>query len=342
MRIAFFIPSLLRCAPNIVAADIIKGLTDSHEVSLFYFDNLKSNDLIKFDCKVEKIDFFEKIDFSQFDIVHSMGFRPDLFLCLNKFKISSSKCKMVTTCHSDYDKDLYDIHGLKGFLLAVFWWLLGFTFDARVFINSHQIRRLSFFKLLKYNYIINNGFEPKDIKYQNNDKRFDNAVLFCGKIRKIKGIDILLDAILLMEDVELHIAGSGNGKFYEDFLRKLKSLNTQRIKFLGHVKNMDDIYNKYKILVVPSRSEGFGFVVLEGVSNSLKVICNDIPPFRELFSEIGVEFYKKNSPEDLSKKIDYFLKQEIKNTNPEDLKIFSKEKMVKNYIKVYSDLLSKK
>jgi glycosyltransferase involved in cell wall biosynthesis len=77
---------------------------------------------------------------------------------------------------------------------------------------------------------------------------------------------------------------------------------------MGHTNNIRFIYGRYRILVVPSISEGFGLVILEAIFNGLFVICNDIPSLRSLYDRSPVIFFSYNDPHDLQLKITETLK----------------------------------
>ena len=103
MKIAFIIPSLTNKGPIIVVNTIIKNLIDKVDlIDLFYFDD--KQDLI-FPCKTYQIKFNKPINFDNYDIIHSHGYRPDKYLSLWKKNIH--KAKIITTIHSDIKIDLF-------------------------------------------------------------------------------------------------------------------------------------------------------------------------------------------------------------------------------------------
>jgi glycosyltransferase involved in cell wall biosynthesis len=48
----------------------------------------------------------------------------------------------------------------------------------------------------------------------------------------------------------------------------------------------------FDIFAMPSRSEGFGLALIEAALHSKKIVCSDIPIFRELFDEDAVSFFE--------------------------------------------------
>ncbi|CZE47024.1 glycosyltransferase [Campylobacter geochelonis] len=94
-----------------------------------------------------------------------------------------------------------------------------------------------------------------------------NLVLFAGRLIKLKGCDLFLKAIFkldkkLIDSWEFAVAGSGESE------RELKNLAKElgiKVKFLGNVKNIDEIYKKSKILVSSSYVEGLGNTLIEAI-----------------------------------------------------------------------------
>lgn len=96
MKIAYIISSLANAGPINVVLDLVHVmLQHGHQCVVYYFDEKVENN---FPCKVIHINMKSKICFSDYDVVHTHGVRPDFFLFLKK----PSKCKtrFVSTIHS--------------------------------------------------------------------------------------------------------------------------------------------------------------------------------------------------------------------------------------------------
>ncbi|MEX2054196.1 MAG: glycosyltransferase family 4 protein [Candidatus Colwellbacteria bacterium] len=112
-------------------------------------------------------------------------------------------------------------------------------------------------------------------------KREDLTLGFIGRLEKVKGVDVLIDALtILSKEYDLSprvfVAGDGN-------LRKeLKRDAPPNVEFVGQVDDPRQILEKIDILVVPSRLEGFGLTALEGLMDRKIVVASDIPALREL------------------------------------------------------------
>ena len=105
-----------------------------------------------------------------------------------------------------------------------------------------------------------------------------------GRLEKVKGPDIFVKAALELKkthhmEPEILMVGGGSAR---SPLGKLIGKELSKIKFVGSVSNAHDWLKKIDVLVVPSRSEGFGLVLIEGLLSKCLVVASDIPAFREI------------------------------------------------------------
>src|SRR5690606_6819819 len=116
--------------------------------------------------------------------------------------------------------------------------------------------------------------------------RDKNIVLFVGALRKIKGVDYLIEAAhsFVDKDTYLFMVGRDDGlkKNLEKRAHELKIANY--IKFTGPV-NHEDIplwISASDILVLPSLSEGRPNVILEALACEVPVVATDVGGIPEL------------------------------------------------------------
>ncbi|MFI5383996.1 MAG: glycosyltransferase [Methanosarcina thermophila] len=142
--------------------------------------------------------------------------------------------------------------------------------------------------------------------------RDKNIVLFVGALRKIKGVDYLIEAAhsFVDKDTYLFMVGRDDGlkKNLEKRAHELKIANY--IKFTGPV-NHEDIplwISASDILVLPSLSEGRPNVILEALACEVPVVATDVGGIPELMvdGETGYLVPPK-SPDELSRKINKLL-----------------------------------
>jgi glycosyltransferase involved in cell wall biosynthesis len=139
-----------------------------------------------------------------------------------------------------------------------------------------------------------------------------NIVLFVGALRKIKGVDYLIEAAkdFVNTNTDLYMVGRDDGlrKNLEKRAHELKIAD--RIRFTGPV-NHEDIplwISASDILVLPSLSEGRPNVVLEALACEVPVVATDVGGIPELMvdGETGYLVPAKN-PVELSRKINKLL-----------------------------------
>ncbi len=109
------------------------------------------------------------------------------------------------------------------------------------------------------------------------DSRSD--ILFCGSIDryKVKGLDNLIKALSIVKheipNIRLDVAGNGS----DNNIRTLERLASDygvddNIHFLGFREDISTLMKNHSALVVPSRSEGFGMVIIEAMACGCPVI----------------------------------------------------------------------
>ena len=107
----------------------------------------------------------------------------------------------------------------------------------------------------------------REVKLYPEIKR-ENIILAVGRLHDhLKGFDLLLQAVALLknQDWEIQIAGGvGEGNPLKKLAIHLGV--SHRVKFLGKIKDIDPLYAKAGIFVIPSRSEGFPNALAEAMA----------------------------------------------------------------------------
>jgi len=149
-----------------------------------------------------------------------------------------------------------------------------------------------------------NDFLEKDIKKES--KEFN--LVYIGRLTKEKGIEILLDAIYNIQNIKLHIIGTG--PLLQNIKNKINRLNLQdRVIFYSYIDRdkIPEFLNKMDILILPSITtknwkEQFGRVIIEAFAAKVVVIGSDSGAIPEVIGDAGIVFKEKDS-KDLSNKI---------------------------------------
>ena len=122
--------------------------------------------------------------------------------------------------------------------------------------------------------VINNHLEVKE-KYNLPDK----YILYLGTLEPRKNVEAVVEAFKInyesgLKDYKLIIAGAKGWK-YEKILQKIKE--TKKVKYIDYVSVKDKIalYQMSSLFIYPSLYEGFGFPVLEAMSQGIPVITSN-------------------------------------------------------------------
>ena len=102
MKIAYIVPSLANKGPVIVCRDLVTIMAaHGHECTVYYFDDIVE---LQFVCNVKQIAMKTSVDFSLYDVVHSHGIRPDLYVFF--YRPVFGKTIYVSTLHCFVFQDL--------------------------------------------------------------------------------------------------------------------------------------------------------------------------------------------------------------------------------------------
>ena len=205
---------------------------------------------------------------------------------------------------------------------------------------SQLIREKVLLNVKILNQVIYNGvFLKNHIK---SHRRFPNVNplrLFCfaiigllspnkGQIDAIKAFfkfnNIFPNAILL-------IAGNGTEE-YTNFLKKTVNrldLNS-KIKFLGYIKNIQEVYTKTDVLLMCSGNEAMGRVTVEAMANGIPVIGRNSGATPEIIQYGRNGLLYDNDYNDLSEKMKFLFQ------NPQQYEKYSKAgiQTVKDYFTI--------
>lgn len=104
---------------------------------------------------------------------------------------------------------------------------------------------------------------------------------FVGRFIPAKAVDLLIEAFARLEKGTLCLAGDGPLRPALEALVKEKGIES-RVRFLGVRDDIPCILKQAGCLVLPSRREGFGLVLLEAMAAGVPVIATSFDAAREI------------------------------------------------------------
>jgi glycosyltransferase involved in cell wall biosynthesis len=156
----------------------------------------------------------------------------------------------------------------------------------------------------KYSIDLPNNYRPAIFKRYNipHDAKI---IVFIGRKMEYKGISILIDAIALIRKkipVKLFLIGPGTS-WFDNYYASISANIKEDIVDFGVASHETKVrlLRLSDILVLPSRFEAFGIVLLEAWACGLPVLASDIGPLRSVIKDAGMVF-KYGDAYDLRKK----------------------------------------
>ena len=277
-------------------------------------------------------------------IVHIQGLNSALIIPL----IRILGIKVVFTSHSrDW---LFPEWSLLAKIILRIFFSISLKFSNKVvFINEFTARK---YKLVN-SVCIKNVTEKVDRKKLkiNNDFIKNNLdvlnlkpfkyILFVGRISPVKGIEVLLKAINLLEEkVSLVLAGDIQDKIY---LKKLEEISKKKdIYFLGPIDTfkLKSFYFNSALVVIPSFFEEHSMVFYEALECGARLLVSNIDVFKTI-DKNRVKKFKVGDHMDLSKKISELLKKDFspKINQHSQTDTIDYEKWTERYFQIYKELL---
>jgi glycosyltransferase involved in cell wall biosynthesis len=110
-------------------------------------------------------------------------------------------------------------------------------------------------------------------------------VVYVGEFRRIKGADLLVDAVarLHADGKPLTLTLAGDGEEMPALKAQVEQLGLSRaVRFIGHVKARYG-FSKGRLLVVPSRGDSMPYVVIEAGAAGIPMIAANVGGIPEIF-----------------------------------------------------------
>lgn len=180
------------------------------------------------------------------------------------------------------------------------------------------------------------------------------AIISVGRVVPIKGYDYLVNVaskvLAVLPDWHWDIYGTldQNPKYAEEIKQRIDEAGLAgRINLKGACEGIYDKYQDYAFLVMTSRSEGFGMVILEAKSKNLPVISFDIDSGPSDMIRDGIDGYlvEPFDVSDMAQKIlhlaqDPDLRSSMSARAAENLNKFSCDQVLSQWMSLFEKLVT--
>lgn len=347
MRIAFVLSRCSNLGPFIVARDLVNNLYRSVDrIDVFYIK--EGHEKLCFGVPCKKIRFTERIDFSNYDIIHSHGFVADAYMFMHKRHVKSVH---ITTLHQRIAPDYaMKYNRLFGFLFEKIW-LSAIDQNTFVVTLSGGMQKYYEKKMRQRRMVsIYNGIEVQAASHASPVEEEDQILQLKSKFHIIgitarliflKGVDQIIKSLALNKDFALIVIGDGEKE--KELIQLSKELKVEeRCLFLGYKKEVYPYLKYFDVYAMSSRSEGFGLGVMEAASQKVPVVCSDIPIYKEIFTDSEVIRFELENVPSLAKAFREAVQKKSELSEAIYLKFksnFTANKMADNYLHLYKTLL---
>lgn len=133
-------------------------------------------------------------------------------------------------------------------------------------------------------------------------------VLFVGRLVPEKGVHFLCEAFRRI-DTDMKLALVGGLSFSEDYVKLLRSFESDRIRLLDYVfgEGLEELWSNAYMAVQPSTMEGLSIALLEALSYGRCVLLSDIPENVEVAEDCAVSF-RSRDVDDLRAKLEMLIR----------------------------------
>jgi glycosyltransferase involved in cell wall biosynthesis len=122
-------------------------------------------------------------------------------------------------------------------------------------------------------------------------------VCYVGEFRRIKGADLLVDALarLRADGQPVTLTLGGDGEETNALKAQIQRLGLgSAVRFIGHVKPRYG-FSKGRLLVVPSRGDSMPYVVIEAAAAGIPMIAANVGGIPEIFGSHSSALFQSNN-----------------------------------------------
>lgn len=236
----------------------------------------------------------EFLDARNIGILHTHSFRPNLYGRMAGALLRATGLKIVAHYHNDYADKWSDPSAIA------LERRLGRITDARIAVSGAVAAHVAEWTgaTPESLTVIRNGLDLS--RLASADRARGRAALglaegeigigLVGRICAQKGVDTFVDAAeRLLPDLpqaRFVVLGAMEDRVLAERLRaRAEALPGQAIRFAGHRDDIGDLLAAFDILAAPSRWEGFGLAIVEGMAMGLPVVASAVGGIPEVTAD---------------------------------------------------------
>lgn len=274
----------------------------------------------------------------KFDLIHCHGIYPDGLVGWEIGKYFNKK--VILHVHDTYLDIARELDVYRRIFRSV---------DKLIPVSVFQMNQITKVDegLIQKCEVIYNGvnIDKRPVTFSEPRESADKTIklIFVGHLIRRKGLDILLDALKILDDYQFNLDVIGNGPKKLEYEKLSENYGLKdKVNFVGEISNPDLLKKLpyYDYLVLPSRYETFGIVLIEAMSCGLPVISTKVASIPEIVTseEVGI-LVEPDSPESFAKGIiKAFNKKWDRGKIKKYAKNFSIEKTVEKIEQAYDEL----
>ncbi|AEC51979.1 hypothetical protein PNA2_1063 [Pyrococcus sp. NA2] len=163
-----------------------------------------------------------------------------------------------------------------------------------------------------------------------------NVIAFIGRVSSYKGVDDFVRLAEFFPEERFIVVGEG------PILEKLRGEAPGNVSFLGY-RRSEEVLREAKVLVLPSRREGFGLVILEANSFGVPALGRKVGGITELIRE-GKNGYLFTN---LEEAVEHLRKLLIPKVNLKKgfigkrvVELYDRERICREIVKAYEEVVS--
>ena len=163
--------------------------------------------------------------------------------------------------------------------------------------------------------VINNGIDFEVFKQGKRDLSDDLVLGFIGRFVKVKDPMCFLKSLVILKNkynLEPKVLIAGKGELELTLKKFVKNNNLSNVLFIGWVNEVAKWLKEIDILIAPSKEEGFGLSILEGLVANKIVVGSDILPIKQLISsDDNGALFQAGNERDLAEQLKNLLSNKV-------------------------------